>query len=133
MMKKFNCAVCGVEFETPTKGLAKYCPTCKKKVASLATMKSRQKRIPSTVIGCGSGHHNTQNRKNSHYWKVRQDPGKCERCGSTDKLHWHHIDFDHSNNVAENLMRLCKSCHSKVHHFETHFHAEVKPTQNGET
>ena len=81
-MKKFNCTICNVEFETPTRGIAKYCPACKKKVASLATMKSRKKRIPSTVIGCGSGNHNTQNKKNSHYWNVKPDPGRCERCGN---------------------------------------------------
>ena len=51
---------------------------------------------------------------------VKSRDGKCLRCGSTEKLHAHHIErfikhpekrFDLSNG-----MTLCKTCHHKEHH-----------------
>jgi len=47
---------------------------------------------------------------------------KCQRCGETDvkKLVVHHIDMNSSrtelgNHSLENLLVLCKKCHSKLH------------------
>ena len=51
---------------------------------------------------------------------IKQRDGKCLRCGSTHKLHAHHIErfiknpekrFDFSNG-----MTLCKTCHHEEHH-----------------
>lgn len=39
----------------------------------------------------------------------------CEICGSEEKLHTHHIDRNRRNNGHENLMRICQSCHYKIH------------------
>jgi site-specific DNA-cytosine methylase len=37
----------------------------------------------------------------------------CEICGSTQHLDIHHIDGDWQNNNLDNLMCLCRSCHTK--------------------
>ncbi len=38
----------------------------------------------------------------------------CEICNSKPRrLEWHHIDSDRTNNVRENLLKLCVSCHKK--------------------
>lgn len=39
----------------------------------------------------------------------------CEVCGSTENLDVHHKDGNESNNVANNLMIVCRSCHNKLH------------------
>ena len=41
--------------------------------------------------------------------------GKCEICGSTQKLDVHHKDENASNNALDNLQVLCRSCHMKIH------------------
>lgn len=40
----------------------------------------------------------------------------CERCSSTEKLSAHHIDRNWRNNSPEDLMTLCTSCHTTLHH-----------------
>lgn len=37
-------------------------------------------------------------------------------CTETTELDVHHIDYDKKNNVLENLIPLCKSCHSKTNY-----------------
>lgn len=39
----------------------------------------------------------------------------CELCGSTSKLHVHHINLNFLDNSPENLQCLCEKCHNKVH------------------
>lgn len=39
----------------------------------------------------------------------------CELCGDNEPLNVHHIDEDRNNNKLDNLLVLCKSCHSKQH------------------
>jgi 5-methylcytosine-specific restriction endonuclease McrA len=39
----------------------------------------------------------------------------CQECGTTERLQRHHIDRNPANNVAENVMTLCVSCHTKWH------------------
>ena len=40
---------------------------------------------------------------------------KCAYCGSKNKLHIHHINYDSSNNAISNLCLLCAECHSDLH------------------
>lgn len=40
---------------------------------------------------------------------------RCEHCGTTTELEVHHRDLDPSNNVPDNLIVLCDSCHAEVH------------------
>lgn len=39
----------------------------------------------------------------------------CEICGSKINVDIHHKDGNHQNNVSENLMLVCRSCHIKLH------------------
>ena len=52
--------------------------------------------------------------------KIRaRDNWTCQECHMTQDelgytLHVHHIDYEKHNNIEENLISLCKSCHSKT-------------------
>ena len=39
----------------------------------------------------------------------------CVLCESGEWLHVHHIDGNHSNNVAANRVLLCARCHAELH------------------
>lgn len=52
----------------------------------------------------------------------KRDGYKCQKCGKTQeqnlkeinkKLSVHHIDGDDTNNVEENMITYCNSCHGK--------------------
>lgn len=59
------------------------------------------------------------------YYKRKGD--HCSICGTNENLEVHHIDKNHNNNVPDNLMTLCSSCHQRVHHqsLETAYADEV--------
>ena len=42
--------------------------------------------------------------------------GSCEICGSNKNVDVHHKDGNPQNNSLDNLQRVCRSCHSKIHH-----------------
>ena len=46
---------------------------------------------------------------------LKSDSKKCQRCGEEENLHVHHIDHDSRNNLLENLVVLCQSCHIGYH------------------
>ena len=52
--------------------------------------------------------------------KIRErDNHTCQECGYTEdklgyKLSIHHIDYDKTNNSENNLISLCRSCHSQT-------------------
>ncbi|MCW3102430.1 MAG: nuclease [Bacteroidetes bacterium] len=50
------------------------------------------------------------------YELQKQIGSKCPFCDNDDVAHFdtHHIDENPSNNNLENLLRLCKICHSKI-------------------
>ena len=45
----------------------------------------------------------------------KHNTGICEICGSLDNLEVHHIDHNR-NNIPDNLITLCESCHQRVHY-----------------
>lgn len=53
--------------------------------------------------------------------KIRErDNNICQLCGYdgnivNQKLYVHHIDFNQGNNLDNNMITLCKSCHAKSH------------------
>jgi|APSaa5957512576_1039674.scaffolds.fasta_scaffold90677_2 hypothetical protein len=51
--------------------------------------------------------------------EVRErDEHQCRKCGAIEdnaQLCVHHVDMDKHNNIIENLVTLCFSCHSKIH------------------
>lgn len=42
--------------------------------------------------------------------------GCCEICGSNKNVDVHHKDLNPENNLLNNLQRVCRSCHIKIHH-----------------
>jgi 5-methylcytosine-specific restriction endonuclease McrA len=47
---------------------------------------------------------------------LERDGHKCSECGySSNSLCVHHKDRNPKNNSLDNLITLCKSCHSKEH------------------
>ncbi len=50
---------------------------------------------------------------------------KCSRCFLTEKLIVHHKDGNRKNNIRENLMVLCGSCHAKEHKKENNFKLKI--------
>lgn len=44
-----------------------------------------------------------------------RDSHKCQKCDSANNLIAHHIDKNSSNNIYNNLITLCSSCHRDIH------------------
>ena len=71
-------------------------------------------------------HYNNQFGEGSSGWKggCSREYGRtqvgntsaCGLCGASGALEMHHIDVDPTNNEADNLIMLCRNCHSKLHH-----------------
>lgn len=52
----------------------------------------------------------------SHYHARKMVPiGLCSTCGKPDATDVHHLDGNHLNNSPENLARICRGCHIRVH------------------
>ena len=48
-------------------------------------------------------------------YSILGKPHYCERCGSAENIDVHHKDGNYNNNIPENLVVLCRSCHIKEH------------------
>ena len=68
------------------------------------------KRIYKTVNGRSQAFWNRHARE-EHY----QGDRICIDCGSKENIHIHHKNQNISDNRPENLVALCKSCHSRLH------------------
>jgi len=60
------------------------------------------------------------NQPKSNGYTYRQHKGDvCEQCGfvpeNTRQLDVHHIDYNHKNNIPDNLRTLCANCHRLEH------------------
>lgn len=62
------------------------------------------------------GEERRKHRARGHKKALRLFPeiGPCAKCGDK-KSERHHIDDDPHNNVAENIMPLCRRCHTLEH------------------
>lgn len=56
---------------------------------------------------------------------LERDGYTCQHCGNKNNLHVHHVDGngvtvdkESRNNALDNLLTLCRGCHTKVHHKE---------------
>jgi len=65
----------------------------------------------------------TKYRKNFHKMSLKMREkynNTCQVCGvikEKNKIHTHHIDFNKTNSIEENLIVLCSKCHKKAHHY----------------
>ena len=65
------------------------------------------------------GHDTRAVGKQGHLYRARRHrKANCEQCGTSEKLHVHHIDNDWRNDDPANLKTLCSSCHLK-HHWQS--------------
>jgi len=58
----------------------------------------------------------------------------CIRCGVTENLGIHHSNFDHYDNVPDNLTILCVSCHMSIHkqaYWDAVHSGQEPPKSNG--
>lgn len=61
---------------------------------------------PSQATSLSTGHHHA---------RKAVGPGPCATCGKLVGEDVHHLDGNHLNNALSNLIRLCRSCHSRAH------------------
>lgn len=55
--------------------------------------------------------------RSAHLARVRHlKKDNCEMCGTKDRLTHHHKDRNWANDSPDNLMTLCNSCHTSLHH-----------------
>jgi 5-methylcytosine-specific restriction endonuclease McrA len=135
------CQDCGKEFTIKT-SFQKYCSIiCKERDA----LKQYHVNHPFKVLVClNCGIVFTQTRTNQKYCSIEckrsygsrrikdvksfsgnrqlaleRDNYKCVICGETDGIGVHHKDFsgrcENPNNELDNLMTICKPCHTKIH------------------
>ena len=63
----------------------------------------------------GARHYLWKGGKDSRQYRRVITKESCARCGATENLAIHHVDFDHYHNNPDNLQVLCVSCHSSIH------------------
>ena len=141
MIKTFICKRCGKEFTKETRSYAYYCPECyklnrKEKAYKRAVETGRIKKP-----GVGSG--GNQYGANNHMWtnykgeysyrNLIKELKHCEMCGATTNLCRHHINFIRSDNRFENLVVVCRKCHTKLHRLKINYTSRIKTTLNGGT
>lgn len=52
----------------------------------------------------------------TYHWRARRlRKSSCEGCGSTERLHAHHVDGKPQNNEDSNIQTLCVFCHNFLH------------------
>lgn len=56
---------------------------------------------------------------------LEQKRNECYACGSDGYVEVHHIDGNRGNNSLDNLLPLCKSCHSDAHQEPTGEHNNI--------
>ena len=44
-----------------------------------------------------------------------RDGGHCQKCGGNGAILIHHLDGDDNNNIIDNLVTMCASCHLELH------------------
>ena len=115
-----QCLECNADF-IYSSGPQKHCLVCLKKRRaeqarkSLAKNPKRDEYIRKAKDNYSFG----GNRQNA----LERDNFTCQHCGATEYLHVHHIDGagvttpkELRNNALDNLLTLCRSCHTRVHH-----------------
>jgi hypothetical protein len=71
-----------------------------------------------------ANHHNNKGGEENSNWKTgisayrryKKDENCCEFCGEDNKLEVHHLDEDRNNNDIDNLIKVCITCHARLHH-----------------
>lgn len=103
-------------------GNTKSCGCFNKELSSKRMQKRTGKNNPNYIHGKYNGERTKEITELKEEIRKR-DNYTCQKCGKTQeqnlkemdkKLDVHHIDGDDTNNIEENMITLCKSCHSKL-------------------
>jgi hypothetical protein len=114
-----SCEMCGEDFEVPPKRQeeARFCSyNCANEWKSKEYKGENHHRWKDSVDRLYYGRKWEDIRENV----IERDNSKCQACGSGDDISIHHItpfrDFDdiEKANSMENLISLCRSCHTRV-------------------
>ena len=131
-MKTFNCKLCGITFNKETRSYAYYCDDCRKIKNREIALKYAYKtdRIKAPGVGSGGNQYGENNHQWSNYkaeysYRHLVELKECELCGATTNLCRHHKDKVRSNNTKENIIVVCRHCHSKLHNLKNNL-----PNQN---
>ena len=113
MTKQNDCKDYGVPISPRASyGVPLRCKSCQNNRADLKAQ--RTARQQATVLA----RHNTDellpNAGRRRAQKIFE-AGPCSKCGNIRGVR-HHIDGDTFNNVLENILVLCQSCHAKLHY-----------------
>lgn len=121
------CEDCGGDFKARN-CRAKHCSKCSLTSTCRYCKELFLKSSPQNVYFCSEDCSNKfKNEKyfGGNYFAIMdRDDWKCRKCGVTESLHLHHIDWtgrfkkDDSgqcNNSPDNLMVLCNGCHQTLH------------------
>ena len=46
---------------------------------------------------------------------LREKGDECWLCNSSNNIHVHHIDANRANNSIDNLIPVCRGCHTNIH------------------
>lgn len=92
MESTYLCVVCGEEFK-PVRLAQKF---CSKKCRNKSSGEDRR----------FSGVRD---------YVISRDKYQCQKCGTKEGLVVHHKDWVRTNNIPDNLLTLCRSCHKKEH------------------
>lgn len=111
------------------KGKEKYCEYCGKKLErkrfngrleDFTVFKNRKycnrECMKKDYLKIGDNHNQTYSNAHTTARKINElilHKEECELCGSRINLDIHHIDGNWQNNNLDNLMCLCRSCHTK--------------------
>ena len=135
-MRRTALCPCGIRFPVAEwqikSGKGKYCSkpclykfrqrpsglTYEIKVENAGWFKLGQRPSPSTEFQVGEVPHNFKGDQVGydalHDWveKHKQDPGKCEHCGESERLQWANKSHEYKRDL-EDWLRLCSGCHGQ--------------------
>lgn len=115
------CDTCGDDFEYLS-GPQKRCGECQRKLEVSRMrewLESDKERLRAYTQRAKDNYMFGGNRQAA----LERDKFTCQHCGATSDLHVHHIDGngvtsarETRNNAIDNLVTLCRGCHTKEHH-----------------
>lgn len=133
MIKTFKCKICNIEFEKKTRSYAYYCDDCRKEKRrrdahnrAIKTGKIKKPGVGSGGNQWGENNHQWSNYSAEYSYRHIVKKTECAFCESKDNLLIHHKDFNRENNTEDNLVCVCRKCHSVLHNLIDNINSRSK-------
>jgi 6-pyruvoyltetrahydropterin/6-carboxytetrahydropterin synthase len=119
-----KCQICGKEIDWNRQFCSTECANSRKEILKLECCclncdKSFHKLPSSSAKFCCRecyDNYTKSNNKETLFEQVKKKYNySCGLCHSSENIRIHHIDENPKNNIEENLIVLCESCHRKIH------------------